>query len=82
MQQDDIAGGNGFDIPQHGVKIHIARLRVKIAILCQGHTKIFDDGRMVGPSRIGQPNRSPWGCDFHQLKSLAHGPCAAWSGDG
>jgi hypothetical protein len=23
VQQDDIAGGNGFDICQHGVKIHI-----------------------------------------------------------
>ena len=82
MQQNDIAGGDGFDIRQHGVKIHIARLRVKIAIFCQRHTKIFDDRRMVGPSRIGQPDRSPWSCNFHQLEGLAHGTCAAGSGDG
>ena len=82
MQQDYIAGGNGFDIRQHGVKIHITCLGIKIAIFCQGHAKIFDDRRMVGPGRIGQPDRSCWRCDFHQLERLAHGSCAAGGGDG
>ena len=82
VQQNDIAGGNGFDIRQHGVKIHITRLSIKIAIFGQGHAKIFDDRRMVGPSRIGQPDRRHRCCDFHQLKGLTHGPCAPGGGDG